>query len=207
MTGLAHAAGERVFLIDSDLEEQPEWLLDFAAEMDRERCDAVYGVQQERRGGWFERASGRLFYRLTQALTGLDIPDDYTTARLMTRRYVDALLLHKEREIDIGSLWVITGFDQRARPVKKLSVNETTYTTRHKLSLMLNAITSFSNLPLVGIFYLGVTILAVAGVFSAYFAIQWAFTANPVSGWTSLIISVWFLGGLMICAIGVVGLY
>jgi putative glycosyltransferase len=207
MTGLAHAGGERVFLIDSDLEEQPEWLLDFAAEMDREHCDAVYGVQERRRGGWFDRLSGRIFYRVSRALTGLDIKDDYTTARLMSRRYVDALLLHDEREIDIGSLWVITGYDQRAKPVVKLSASESTYTLRHKLSLMLNSITSFSNLPLIGIFYLGASIFVIAGVFSAYLVVQWMFTTNPVSGWTSLIVSFWLLGGLTLCAIGVIGIY
>jgi putative glycosyltransferase len=207
MTGLARAEGERVFLIDSDLEELPEWLTDFTAQMDRERCDAVYGVQERRRGGWFDRLSGRIFYRVSRLLTGLDIKDDYTTARLMSRRYVDALLRHDEREIDIGSLCVITGFDQRAMPVTKLSASKTTYTLGRKLSLMLNAITSFSNLPLIGIFYLGITIFVVAGAFSTYFAIVWLFTDNPVSGWTSLIVSLWLLGGLTLCALGVIGIY
>ena len=207
MTGLAHTSGQRVFLIDSDLEEEPEWVIGFTEQIEREHCDVVYGVQSRRRGGWFDRWSGRAFYRLFRALTGLEIAEDYVTARLMSRRYVNALLLHDEREIDIGGLWLITGFDQRAQAVDKHSTSESTYTLRHKFSLMLNSITSFSNAPLIAIFYVGVAIFLVAAGFSAYVAIQWLFTADPVSGWASLIVSVWLLGGLIISVIGVIGIY
>ena len=206
MTGLAHAEGERVFLIDADLEEQPEWLAEFAARMDRAGGDVVYGVQSERRGGWFDRWSGRLFYRLLRLLTRLDIEDDYTTARLMSRRYVKALLMHDEREIDIGGLWLITGFEQHAHPVTKLARSESTYTLRRKLSLAVNSITSFSNAPLVGIFYLGVFILAVSAAASAFVLVRWL-NDDLLSGWTSLILSVWLLGGLIISVIGVIGIY
>ena len=206
MTGLAHASGERVFLIDSDLEEQPEWLAEFAREMDRRECDVVYGVQAERRGGWFDRWSGRLFYRLLRALTRLEIDDDYTTARLMSRRYVKALLRHDEREIDIGGLWLITGFDQHAHPVTKLTRSRSTYTLRRKVSLAVNSITSFSNAPLIAIFYLGITIFAAAAAASAYVLVRWA-SDDLLGGWTSLILSVWLLGGLIISVIGVIGIY
>ena len=113
MTGLAHASGDRVFLIDSDLEEEPEWLLPFAEQMKRDRCDVVYGVQAKRRGDAFERWTGLWFYRAFNLLTGLALPENVATARLMSRRYVMALLLHDEREIFIAGLWYITGFDQR----------------------------------------------------------------------------------------------
>ena len=63
MTGLAHTQGDRIFLIDSDLEEAPEWALDFTEKMNVEDCDVVYGVQKNRKGGWFERWSGECYYR------------------------------------------------------------------------------------------------------------------------------------------------
>src|SRR5262249_19506384 len=96
MTGLAHSRGEQVFLIDSDLEEDPLWLLSFAEQMKREQCDLLYGVQKKRKGGWFEQLTGTLFYKTFRFFTGVDQPNNITTARLMTRRYVEALLLHKE---------------------------------------------------------------------------------------------------------------
>ncbi|MHC8412218.1 glycosyltransferase family 2 protein [Pseudomonas sp. Hz4] len=207
MTGLAHAKGERVLLIDSDLEEDPECLIAFAEEMQSQRCDVVYGVQVRRKGNWFERWSGQWFYRLFKALTGLALPENIVTARLMTRRYVDALLRHKEREVFMAGLWHITGFDQRSLAIKKHSTSETTYTLRKKMSLLVNSVTSFSNVPLVGIFYIGVSISLVAALYIGYLAIQWLFLAKPLSGWTSVMASIWLLGGMIISFIGVVGIY
>lgn len=207
MTGLAHARGERVFLIDSDLEEEPEWLGSFSRLMDQTRCDVVYGVQERRKGGWFEQFAGFCFYRLFRFLTRLDIPDNIVTARLMTRRYVDALLRFEEREIFLGGLWHIAGFDQVAQAVKKHSTSETTYDLRRKLSLFVNSVTSFSNTPLIFIFYSGVAIFLFACVYIAWLIIQWAFLDTPPSGWTSVMASIWLLGGLVISFIGIVGIY
>lgn len=65
MTGLAHAKGSE-FLIDSDLEEEPEWLETFVQQMEQESCDVVYGIQERRKGSWFERWSGQWFYRFSK---------------------------------------------------------------------------------------------------------------------------------------------
>ncbi len=134
MTGLRYASGDLVFLIDSDLEEEPEWLIPFHDQMKHDNCDVVYGVQSSRKGGFFERCSGYLFYRLFRFLSGLDLPDNITVARIMARHYVDALLLHGEYEVFIAGLWIITGFDQKAHTVKKHSTSKTTYSLRKKIS-------------------------------------------------------------------------
>jgi putative glycosyltransferase len=207
MTGLANAKGERAFLIDSDLEEEPECLVAFADQMRGDPCDVVYGVQEQRKGGWIERWSGQWFYSLFKALTGLALPQNAVTARLMTRRYVDALLRHEEREVFMAGLWHITGFVQRPQVVRKHSTSKTTYTFRRKMSLFVNSVTSFSNAPLVGIFYVGVSISLVAVIYIAYLIFNRMFLAKPLSGWTSVMGSIWLLGGLVISFIGVVGIY
>lgn len=207
MTGLAHAHGEFVFLLDSDLEEEPEWLQRFAQQMQETDCDVVYGVQETRKGNWFERWSGRWFYRSFKAITGMALPENVVTARLMRRSYVDALLRHQEREVFMAGLWHITGFDQRPHLVHKHSASETTYTLRRKMSLLVNSVTSFSNAPLVSIFYIGVSISLFAIVYIAYLAVHWLFLATPLSGWTSVMASIWLLGGMVISFIGVVGIY
>ncbi|MDP3695570.1 MAG: glycosyltransferase family 2 protein, partial [Desulfocapsaceae bacterium] len=181
MTGLAHAKGERVFLIDSDLEEEPEWLINFAEQMQSDPCDVVYGVQELRKGGWFERWSGRLFYRFFKALTGLALPENVVTSRLMTRRFVNALLRHEEREVFMAGLWHITGFVQRPQVIKKHSNSETTYVLHRKMSLLVNSVTSFSNAPLVGIFYIGILISLIAIFYIVYLALYWMFLAKPLS--------------------------
>jgi len=207
MTGLSYAQGERIFLIDSDLEEDPEWLLSFSEQMERDKCDVVYGVQARRKGRLFERWTGQWFYRFFRLLTRLPLPENIVTARLMTRRYVDALLRHDEREVFLAGLWHITGFDQRSQTIKKHNKSETTYTFRHKMSLLVNSITSFSNVPLNAIFYIGVAISLLAGGYTTYLIINWLFLARPLSGWTSVIASIWLLGGAIISFIGVIGIY
>jgi putative glycosyltransferase len=207
MTGLEYAKGDRIYLIDSDLEEEPEWLLAFAEQMEQARCDVVYGVQERRKGGIFERWSGRWFYRAFRALTGLDLPEDVVTARLMSRRYVKALTSHRERELFLAGLWYITGFDQRPRTVTKHSTSETTYTLSRRISLLVNSVTSFSNAPLIGIFNIGAVISMLAAAYFAYLLINWALLSHPLSGWTSVMASIWLLGGMIISFIGIVGIY
>ncbi|MBP8168085.1 MAG: glycosyltransferase [Azonexus sp.] len=207
MTGLSNASGERVFLIDTDLEEEPEWLLSFMEQMEREKCDVVYGVQERRRGGWFERISGEWFYRLLNFVSGMNLPQHMVTARLMTRRYVAALLLHEERELFIVGVWHLTGFDQQPQAIRKHGFSESTYTFHKKISLAVNAITSFSNAPLVWIFNIGAFIAMAATFFVGYLVLSWFFVAKPPSGWTSVLASIWLVGGMVICFIGVVGIY
>ena len=207
MTGLSYAHGDLVFLLDSDLEEDPEFLTVFARQLESQDCDVVYGVQEQRKGRWFERWSGQWFYYFFKVLTGLSLPENIVTARLMTRSYVDALLLHTEREVFMAGLWLITGFDQRPQIIKKHSASETTYTFRKKMSLLVNSVTSFSNAPLVGIFYIGILISLTAVFYICYLVIQWTNLNKPLSGWTSVMGSVWLLGGMIISFIGVVGIY
>ena len=207
MTGLAHAKGELVFLIDSDLEEEPEWLLSFDEEMKREQCDVVYGIQEKRKGGVFERVTGAAFYKLFRKLTGINQPDNIVTARLMTQRYVQALLPHRERELNIGGLWVITGFKQATHLVRKHSTSPTSYTLSGKFGHLVNAVTSFSSLPLVYTFYSGLFISISALIYIAYLFLRYFLIASPPSGYTSLIASIWFFSGLIIFFLGVQGIY
>lgn len=207
MTGLGYARGEKIFLIDSDLEEDPEWLADFDRALAEHSCDVVYGVQETRKGHWFERWSGNLFWLLINRLSDLSLPSNIVTARIMTKRYVEALLLHEEREVFLAGLWAITGFDQRSLIVRKKHAGTTTYTLRRKLALLVNSVTSFSNLPLVGVFYVGAAVFSLACVYSLYLLTQWLFFAKPLMGWTSVMASIWLLGGMMISALGVIGIY
>lgn len=207
LAGLAHAKGERVFLIDSDLEEEPEWIIAFSEQMEKDDCDVVFGVQKSRKGGVFERFSGWLFYTMFNRLTGLSLPRNPVTARLMSRRYLNALLLHKEREISIGGLFLVTGFVQKPFTIIKHATSQSTYSFAHKMVVMVDSITSFSNKPLVGIFYVGLLILILASMNLAYLILNWMFFSAPLTGWTSVMASIWFLGGLIVLFIGVVGIY
>jgi len=207
MTGLRYALGEQIFLIDVDLEEAPEWLLSFSEQQQAQQCDVVYGVQAKRKGKLWERLSGGLFYKIFNLLSGMSLPENITTARLMSRRYVNALLQHREREIYIAGLWHITGFAQTPQIVTKTSKETTTYTLAKKIALLVNSLTSFSNAPLLGIFYLGLGIFCTAMLHTAYLVFKWYFWHAPLSGWTSLMASVWLLGGMIMLSTGIIGIY
>ncbi|MDM0028687.1 glycosyltransferase family 2 protein [Variovorax saccharolyticus] len=207
VAGLAHARGERIFLIDSDLEEAPEWLRDFAKTMAAEASDVVYGVQEVRKGNWFERWSGELYYTVFNYLAHIDHPRNIVTARLMSRRYVDALLQFREREMVISCLWVITGFKQSSRTVKKLTGSPSTYSLTKKIAHATNAITSFSEAPLRMIFYVGLAIFAGALLYAAYLVFHKLVLATPMDGWTSVMVSIWLLGGMIVSFLGVIGIY
>jgi putative glycosyltransferase len=207
MAGLQHSAGERVFLIDSDLEEEPEWLVPFSEKMAAEKADVVYGVQTRRKGNWFEQLSGYLFYSLFNWLSNIDHPRNIVTARLMSRRYVDALLRHEERELVISCLWVITGFKQCELSVKKHGTSKSTYGLIKKLSHLVNAITSFSEAPLKMIFVCGIVVFLAACAYASWLVVHRFFMAQAIDGWTSIMVSIWILGGLIISFIGVIGIY
>jgi putative glycosyltransferase len=207
MTGLEHSCGERIFLLDSDLEEEPEWLSDFSAVMEAESCDTVYGIQARRKGGWFEKITGGIFFRVFRILTGIAQPNNIVTARLMSRRYVDALLLHRERELNIGGLWITTGFKQCQHIVHKHSTSPTSYSLMHKLRHLVNAVTSFSSLPLVFTFYAGMFISLSAVTYIGYLVFRYFFVSSPPDGYTSTIASIWLFSGLIIFFIGMQGIY
>ena len=207
MTGLARARGRLVFQIDVDLEEEPELLTRFHEILQQNPdADVVYGVQERRKGKLFERASGAAFYWLFNFLSPHKIPANLLMARLMTRRYVQALVSHRETELDISSLWQITGFKQVPVTVQKHGKSTTTYTLARKLELSMRSLT-FSDRPLLYIGALGLAILTVAALYFAYVMYVFLFVGEVPSGFTSIVLSIWLLGGLIIFSLGVIAVY
>lgn len=207
MTGLERARGELVFLIDCDLEEEPEWLPRFHETLVETGADVIYGVQSSRKGSWFERATGALFFHLFNRMLTHPIPANIVTARLMTRRYVRALVQHRDQEVCLAGLWMITGFDQRPIVITKRSGGTSSYSLRRRVSIFVNAITSFSNRPLLYIFQIGIGVMLLSVVTGIVLLYESLTGGIGVPGWASLMVSIWFLGGLIIFCIGVIGIY
>jgi putative glycosyltransferase len=207
MTGLAHSRGDRVFLLDSDLEEEPELLIPFAEALERTGADVVYGVQQSRKGGILERVTGSLFYRLFNWLSSREVPANQLCARLMTRRYVDSLVAHRDREIFLAGLWAATGFRQVGVPARKHCKGVSGYNLARKVSLAVRSITSFSSRPLEMIFYLGTAILVVSLAVAAFLVVRRLFFGQMFPGWASTMVALCFMGGLNLFCVGIVGIY
>jgi putative glycosyltransferase len=209
MTGLSHANGDYVFLIDSDLEEAPEELARFWTELTNREpgADVVFGVQARRRGSPFERASGWLFYSVINSFCDVKIPANFLTIRLMTRRYVDQLVNYDEREFVFAALTELVGFVKIPLVVSKAQTSPSTYDFGRKFSLVINTITSTSAKPLWFIFYFGLIITLTSFLSISYFVFRRLIWGVATDGWTSLIVSIWFFGGIFTLFLGIIGIY
>jgi putative glycosyltransferase len=206
MTGIECATGDLSFLIDVDLEEPPELLGEFYKTYVDGQWDVVYGRQTRRKGGWLERTLGAIAWLLVRWMLPFEIPKDHSTVRLMSREYARALVRHKEHNTAIGGLWVMTGFKQTGVPFEKLSRPMPSYGFTDRLVKLLDSLTSFSERPLYAVFFVGLVILGLSGAFAVWLFIR-GLSGGITPGWVSVMVSVWFLGGLGIFCIGVVGLY
>ncbi len=209
LAGLRQAQGDLVFLIDIDLEEKPEWLPDFWREIQEKPVDMVYGVQRSREGSALKRHTGTLFYRFFNLASDTRIPENGCTVRLMRRSYVDALNEFREAHVFAMGLFSWAGFVQLPLYVNKTRrASASSYTPIKLISLSVNAVTSFSSYPLTIIFAggLGITFLSI--VYACKLVIEkWLHPAVILSGFTSIMVSLWFLGGTIISVLGVIGMY
>lgn len=208
MTGLSYALSDYVFLIDSDLEEPPETLKIFWEEIQGAKdFDVVFGVQGKRRGGWLERVSGTLYYKLVNWLSDVKVPENFLTVRLMTQNYTRNLVQYKERELNFSILTELVGFKKKKIVVEKSITGPSNYSTFKKFSVLVNAITSSTNRPLWLIFYLGLAITLCSSIFVIKLLIDRGLYGVGLVGWTSVIVSIFFFGGLIIFVLGIIGIY
>src|ERR1700741_1930501 len=114
LAGLSQARHERIFLVDSDLEEEPELLREFSSTMDTSGVDVVFGIHDQSQGSISRRLTSKVFWRLFSAMTDTSLPLNICNVRLMNRRYVDALLSLPERNAFLGGMFHWVGFRQIA---------------------------------------------------------------------------------------------
>ena len=206
MAGLDHAQGDYVFLIDVDLEEAPEHLGEFFSLLQGSDDDVIYGYQNRRKGGFIKKHLGEVVWKIIDRLYVIKIPRNQCTVRLMRKEYVDALLLHRERSMVIGGLWVITGFRQAGIAIDKSSREESSYSFVHRVATLIDGVTSFSSSLLTGMVLFGFTVIVCVIVVGIWIVYQSIVHATP-AGWASVLLSLWFLSGVIILSVGVVGLY
>lgn len=206
-TGLGIATGDLVMVMDGDLEEDPLWAVDFHRMLAEKRADVVYGVQIRPKGNPLYQSCRKGFYRLLDILSDLDFPRDVATARLMTRRYVDALLSFEEREIFLVGIMHVAGFRQIPFPIHKESRSPTSYTAKKLLRLFLMAITSFSIAPLIGVFLAGILVSIGALVTIVVLFARYFITGIGVPGWTSVMVALVLFCGFLTFINGLLAIY
>jgi dolichol-phosphate mannosyltransferase len=207
--GLAHTRGERVLLIDADLQDPPETLSEMFRLMDSEHADVVYGQRVERAGEtWFKRITASLFYRLLSAMTDVDIPLDTGDFRLMNRKVVDALnsMPEQHRFLRGMSMWV--GFRQVPFPYHRAAraAGTTKYSLGKMFRFAIDAITSFSMRPLRLAFFVAFTMTLFAAVAFGYVVYSWLLE-RTVRGWASILALFLIFGSAQLVVMGIIGEY
>jgi len=206
--GLALSCGERVLLLDADLQDPPELLGTMMEKMD-EGFDVVYGQRRSRQGeGWFKKATAALFYRLLRRLADVDIPQDTGDFRLMRRSVVEALNALPEQHRFVRGMVAWVGFRQTAvlYDREQRRSGQSHYPFWKMASLATDAITSFSIAPLRLIVTLAGLTFLLSLLLMVYAFVSWAFF-HAATGWTSLISVVLFLGSVQLLSLGIIGEY
>ncbi len=205
MTGLNQSTGDFIFLIDSDLEENPKELKKFFSEI--ENCDFVYGIQKKRAAGFITNFFGDIFYKFFNLISSAKIPDNLMTMTLMKKKVKNELDKFNEKEIFFHGLLHTIGFEKRGVLIDKTFKGKTEYTLSKKLNLFFEAITSFSSLPLKIFFYLGLLISSFSALYALYLIFRYLSFKILVPGFTTLAVLILFFGGLIILGIGILGIY
>ena len=206
--GLSICRGERVLIIDADLQDPPELLPDMMAMMDG-GADVVYGQRRARAGeSLFKRVTAAAFYRLIGRMTDVEIPLDAGDFRLVTRRVLDMLLAMPERHRFIRGMVAWIGgrqvpllYDRHARVA-----GESKYPLSKMIGFAADAITAFSVVPLMASMTIGWIMAAVGFGFFVYSIVGWLLGLN-LPGWTSLMAATGLLGGMQFLMLGIIGAY
>jgi glycosyltransferase involved in cell wall biosynthesis len=206
--GVDAARGRAVAIIDADLQDPPEVITEMLARW-REGAEVVYGQREEREGETaFKKVTAALFYRLLRTITNVDIPLDTGDFRLMGPRAVTAFRALPERNRFIRGLVSWIGFPQAAvryhRHARHAGV--TKYPFKKMLRFALDGITSFSFLPLRLATWLGFAVSVLAFLYSVVVLVLKLLHVSWL-GYTSMMASILFLGGIQLIMIGILGEY
>ena len=207
--GLDHACGDAAIPLDADLQDPPELIPELLAKW-REGFEVVNAVRITRDGeSWFKRSSAHLFYRVINRLSNVDIPPDTGDFRLISRPALEALKQLPERRRFMKGLFAWVGF--RSANVyyhrEPRHAGKTKWNYWRLWNFAVEGITSFSQVPLQLASYLGFTVSFLALLYAAWLIIQTLVYGNSVKGYPSMMVTLLFLGGIQLMALGVIGEY
>lgn len=207
--GLNFSTARRIVVIDADLQDPPELIAEMYSRMN-EGWNVVYAKRRSRKGdGLFKKWTARLFYRLLAGMTAIEIPVDTGDFRIMDRKVVSALNQMPERHKFIRGMISWVGFRQTFIEYDRDERNAgaTRFTLRRMIRLAIDGITGFSNIPLKLATFAGFLISGVSFVLILWALYARYISENYVQGWTSIMISILFIGGIQLICLGVIGEY
>ena len=206
--GMRDARGDAVAVMDADLQDSPDALGKLIAAWE-EGADVAYAVRRNRKEGRLLRLAFSGFYRLAGKMMSIDLPEDAGPFSLMSRRAVDVLNAMPEHNRYFPGLRAFTGFRQVAVEVERHErlAGETKYSISKRTAGALNAIVSFSKLPLRAVTVLGFITAGISILAGVYVGVSSIVSSDLAPGWASLMVVVLFLAGIQLVTLGIVGEY
>lgn len=198
---------DAMITIDADLQDDENTIIDMVRQF-KEGCDVVYGVRKQRTtDSFFKRWSAQAFYLLMKKADN-DIIYNHADYRLMSKRAVKALLQYPERNLFLRGMVRKVGFKEGFvyYDRKEREAGNTKYPLSKMIRLSFDGITSFSVAPLQFITIIGL-IMMVVSVLAIVWAVYEYIKDHTIQGWTSILVSLWFIGGVVTTALGVIGTY
>lgn len=207
--GIDFCTSSVAVIIDSDLQDPPELIAEMYAKY-KEGYNVVYAKRRDRKGeNWFKKLTAKVFYRILRFITSIDIPLDTGDFRLIDRKIIDGLKQMPERTKFLRGQISWLGFKQAYvefdRDERKFG--QTGYPLKKMMKFAMDGITSFSDFPLKMVTRIGFLVSCFAFLVIIYAFYSYFFLNRVISGWTSLIISTMFIGGIQLISVGIIGEY
>jgi len=193
--------------IDADLQDDEYAIIDMVKQVQK-GCDIVYGIRKERTtDSWFKRFSAQAFYRLMQAVDK-EIIFNHADFRMMTSRALKALLQYPERNLFLRGIVRQLGFREGRVYYDRTrrTAGESKYPLRKMIHFSIDGITSFSVAPMRFITFAGLIMTLIALIIIIYALVEYL-DGNVIPGWTSMLVSLWFIGGIVTTGVGITGIY
>ena len=206
--GLDFAKGNGVILMDGDLQDKPEEIVKLYDKF-KEGYDLVYGIRNNRQDNPVKKALAALFWWSINKVADVKMPENQTMLRILRREMVESLKKMKEYSRFIHGMMAWTGFDVTQIEVSHASRMKGTskYGIKNQIRLALHAVTSFSIMPLRLATVLGFLTSILSFIAGIVFILKKLIFGFPVSGWASIMVSVFFMGGVQLLVLGTLGEY
>ncbi len=206
--GLDHAKGEKVILMDGDLQDPPEEIPKLYEKFN-EGYDLIYGIREKRQDNILKKITSYLFWWILRRFSGVNIPQGQTMLRIMNRRIVGVIKEMREHARFIHGMMAWAGFKVSTLEIKHNPriKGKSKYNLTKMFKLAFHAVTSFSTVPLRLATYLGIISSFISLVVGIYFIYRKVFYEIPVLGYASIIVSLFFIGGIQLLVLGILGEY
>ncbi len=206
--GLEYATGDWIIVMDCDLQDQPEEIAKLYAKAN-EGFDQVVAIREKRKDNFVIRMTSKLFYLIFNYLADEKLDNRVANFGIYSRKVIDSIKRYKEKDRSFGLLAHLVGFKRAAIKVEHglRPKGQSSYNFSKRTGLAISHVLSHSNKPLLLVVKIGFTCSFLASLYIVWLLIKFFFMSSTISGWPSVMVSLFFLSGFIISVVGMVGIY